>query len=81
MNTLTGGGETIVSEREGEGGAAVSSSFRGRGTKCQMKYNCQHAHPSSESSVVSSSECGQISFVSSLPHLPNVSIGKLVHVG
>ena len=76
MNTHTEGGGTIVSEREeeGRGGAVVSSSFRGRGTKQQMKYNCQHAHPSSESLVVSSSECGQISFVSSLPHLPNVSI-------
>ena len=39
-----------------------------------MKYNCQPAHPSSESLVVSSSESGQISFVLSLPHLPNVSI-------
>ena len=39
-----------------------------------MKYNCQPAHPSSESLVVSSSESSQISFVLSLPHLPNVSI-------
>ena len=70
-------GEVQSSQTErGRGGAVVSSSFRGRGTKQQMKYNCQPAHPSSESLVVSSSESSQISFVLSLPHLPNASIGK-----